>query len=106
MTGDRYPENMPILYRNALDSMPSDFARAAWLWAVERPGMDRMGYAADWFALEADSIRKSLAPIFDMAAKAHGLPEHSSDLMEFILKRHANFRFGGNVNPDYLGEPT
>ena len=94
-------DNLPILYRNALDAMPSDFARDAWLWAIERPGMDRMGYGGDRFALEAAKLASIPAPMLDAAAKMHGLGKADPDLMAFILKRHANWRFGGNVAPNY-----
>lgn len=96
-----YPENMPILYRNALDAMPNDFARDVWLWAVERSGMDRMGYRADRFAIEADKLVRRLTPMLAAGASVHGLQGHNRDLMDFILKRHANWRFGGNVSPSY-----
>jgi hypothetical protein len=101
----QYPANMPVLYRNALDVMPSDFARDVWLWAVERPGMDCMGYGADRFALEADAIVKTLVPLLRAGSKLHGLDDYDPDLLAFIMKRHANWRFGGNQSPNYLPPP-
>jgi hypothetical protein len=100
------PENMPILYRNALDSLPSDFARDVWLWAAERPGMDPMCYKADRFAIEADKLVRDLMPMLDASAGIHGLQGHDPELMSFFLKRHANWRFGGNLSPPYAESKT
>lgn len=94
-------ENMPILYKNIMSGLPSDFARDVFLWASDRPENDRMCYRAEKFAIDADNLVKILAPMFDTAAKIHGLDRHDPDLLDFILKRHANFSWGGNVAPSY-----
>ena len=109
-------ENLPVLYRNVMDGLPSDFARDAFLWAVERPGEDRMCYRAERFAREADALVKTLAPMFDAASRIlseqmpHLSPNevrgHDPDLMRFCLQRHANWRFGGNVAPSYCAVPA
>ena len=93
--------NLPILYQNIMFGLPSDFARDVFLWAVERPGEDRNCYRAERFAREAEVLRNSLAPMLDMASKLHGREAHDPDLMAFLLKRHANWRYGGNVAPEY-----
>jgi hypothetical protein len=105
-------DNLPILYRNVMDGLPSDLARDAFLWATERPGEDRMCYRAEAFAREVDQLVGTLGPLHK--AGFQGLraqkPELflgvdelavASDLMGFILTRHANWRFGGNVKPTY-----
>lgn len=100
--------NMPILYRNILDSLPSQIARDAFLWATERPGEDRNCYRAERFSHEVGYLTSTLPTMLDMAARIgveHGIgtsKTHSPDLMRFILTRHANWRFGGNVSPSYL----
>lgn len=94
-------DNLPILYRNIMDGLPSDFARDAFLWAVERPGEDRMCYRAEAFAREVDQLVGVLTPLLDAGAKVHGGEAHDPDLMAFIFKRHANWRFGGNQSPSY-----
>lgn len=94
-------DNFPIIYRNVMDGLPSDFARDVFLWAVERPGEDRMCYRAEAFALEAASFVRQAVPMLDAAARSHGLKNHDPDLLNFILKRHANWRFGGNQSPTY-----
>jgi hypothetical protein len=94
-------QNLPILYRNCLDGMPSDLAKDAWLWATERSGMDRMLYAADRFAMEVHKCVERLTPMMEEAARLHGRAGHDPDLMRFILTRHANWRFGGNLKPSY-----
>lgn len=102
-------ENMPTLYRNVMDGLPSDLARDAFLWAVERPDEDRHCYRAEAFAREVDKLANDLKPMLDAAAgvyaKAGNVPEMSdtakADLMAFILTRHANLRWGGNVTADY-----
>jgi hypothetical protein len=95
------PENMPILYQNIMFGLPSDFARSVFLWAVERPGEDRMCYRAEKFAQEAHALVERLTPMLDLRAKMNGLEAHDPDLMAFFLKRHANWRYGGNVAPSY-----
>ena len=99
-------DNLPILYRNCLDQYPTQFGKDVWLWAVERPGMDHNCYAADRFTNEVLALVDYASPILDAAARTHGLAHHDPALMNFILARHANWRFGGNVKPSYaLGEP-
>ena len=101
-------DNIPILYRNVMDGLPSDLSRDAFLWATERPGEDRMCYRAERFAREVHSLVDVLGHLhnasFDILEKQKGLkvdPEVRADLMNFILTRHANWRFGGNVKPSY-----
>lgn len=94
-------ENMPTLYNNIMDGLPSDFARDVFLWAVERPGEDRMCYRAERFAREVETLCRQLRPVLDASAKMHGMEEHDPELMKFILKRHANWRVGGNQSPPY-----
>ena len=94
-------DNLPILYRNIMDGLPSDFARDVFLWAVERPGEGPMCYRAEASAREADRLVSFLTPLLDAGAKVHGADAHDPDLMAFILKRHANWRFGGNLSPSY-----
>lgn len=95
--------NLSILYRNIMDGLPSDLASDAFLWATERPGEDRMCCRAERFAREAHEIVATLRPLLDKAAEAHGLPACDPDLKAFILRRHANWCFGGNVSPSYAG---
>ena len=92
--------NLPILYRNIFDGLPSDLARDAFLWATDRPDNDRMCYVAEAYAREVDKLQSDLSPMLDAS---RGAP-HDPSLMAFILKRHANWRFGGNVAPDFLEE--
>ena len=96
-------DNFPIIYRNVMDGLPSDSAREVFLWAVERPGEDRMCYRAEAFAWEADSFVRRAVPMLDAGARIYGLEKHDPDLLNFILKRHANWRFGGNQSPTYAG---
>ena len=111
------PANMPILYQNIMAGLPSDLARDAFLFASELTQGDPMLYKAEAFAREVDGLvkslapmldcgakqLKSLAPMLDCGAKQHGRDAYDPDLMRFILKRHANWRFDGNVSPEYAG---
>lgn len=109
MKQGEYPENMPVLYRNALDAMPSDYARDVWLWAVERQGMDPMGYKADAYALEWEWAANFIGGLVDKANAVNsrlqtGLelpPVEKSDLLNFIERRRANLRMGDNQRPSY-----
>lgn len=99
-----YSENMPILYRNIMDGLPSAFAREVFLWAAERsPVDDRSLYIAEDFAHEANTLTKALNPMLEFSAKQHDCGDVCvlADLEKFTLKRHANYRFCGNVNPAY-----
>ena len=93
--------NLPVLYQNIMDGLPTDFARDAFLWATERLGEDRMCYRAERFAREADALIRAIIPMLDASAKLHGRESHDPDLLAFVLKRHANWRFGGNQSPTY-----
>lgn len=97
--------NLPILYRNVMDGLPSAFACDVFLWAVDRPNEDRMCYRAEFFAREADYLYRTLGTILSLPTIRENnsgfTDEIRADLMAFILKRHANWRYGGNQNPGY-----
>ena len=99
--------DMPILYQNIMFGMKSDLGRDAFLWATDRPGDDRMCYRAERFAHEVENMVAKMTPMLDAATRictASGISDrdtHDPDLMNLILKRHANWRFGGNVAPTY-----
>ena len=94
--------NLPVLYQNILFGLPSDLSRDAFLWAVEQPGEDRMCYRAEAFAREVARLEGDLSPMLEAAASAHGLDSVPEGLMQFILTRHANGRFGGNKAPSHV----
>lgn len=94
-------QNLPILYQNIMFGLKSDLGRDVFLWATERPGEEVMCYRAERFAHEVEQLVSRLRPILDAAARQHGMDAHDPDLMRFILVRHANWRFGGNLSPDY-----
>ena len=94
-------ENMPILYTNIMDGLPSGLAKEAFLWAVERPGEDRMCYRAERFALQVHQAAERLRPMLAFSAHQHGMDAPDPSLTAFILRRHANLNFGGNVSPPY-----
>lgn len=96
--------NMPILWQNAMLWVQTEIGRKAWIWFMETRGGDDK--AADRYAWEVDTLVMRLRPMIDAANKAHGAADEViDDLMRFILVRHANFRFGGNVRPAFLEPP-
>lgn len=97
-------DNLPILYQNIMFGLQTDFARDVFFWAVERPNEDRMCYRAEAFAREANDLISLSTPMLDAAARIHGRDRHDPDLMAFLLTRHANWRYGGNVNPPYASK--
>ena len=110
---DDKPENLPILYQNIMLGLRSNQAKAAFLWAVEQPGECRACYRAEAFARDVDDL---VAQITMIERSARILQEQkpyldadvarvSSGVLAFILRRHANWRFGGNVAPSYTGMP-
>jgi hypothetical protein len=99
--------NIPILYRNVMDSLPSGFARDIFLWATDKFPNDRMVYKAEAFAREAESIAYVSGMLVTLARKNYPdmTDEQCSDLIEFIRVRHANWRLGGNIK-DMPGRVT
>jgi len=103
--------NMPVLYRNIMDGLENDYQRKVFLWATERPENDRLCYVAEKFAREADFFKGALSGLLDIQDKVakragtHRLNANQrEDLIRYHMKRHANYRFGGNVNPPYARE--
>jgi len=94
-------ENMPILYRNIMDGLPSDIARDAFLWATDRPNEDRCCYRAESFAREVHELTMSVEEMLGMAAKVHGQEAYDPNLLRFIQTRHANWFYEGNAKPSY-----
>jgi len=94
-------KNMPILYQNIMYGLPSDFARDAFLWATDQSGNDKKCYSAEKFAREADALVKTLTPMLNASAQLHNRDKHDPDLMDYILKRHANKRYDNNKSPTY-----
>lgn len=96
--------NMPVLWQNALAGFSTEIARKAWVWFAETRGAG-MQYAADRYAEEVDKLVLTIRPMLSVAARAHssnGSDEVLDDLLRFILMRHANWRLGGNVRPEFL----
>lgn len=104
------PTNLPILYQNVMFGLKSEIGRMAFLWATERPGEGELCYRAEAFAHEVECLIETITalihigeyqaflqrsrPLMDLAAE--------TDLLHYILARHANERFGGNLKPTYL----
>lgn len=101
MKHENAASNLPVLYQNILFGLPSEISRDAFLWAVEQPGENRMCYRAEAFAREVGRLADALSPMLEAAAGVHGLDCVPEGLMQFILTRHANWRFGGNQHPTY-----
>ena len=93
--------NLPILYQNIMAGLPSDLACDAFLWATERADGDPMLYHAEAFAREVHDLAATLRVLLNIGAKVHGLQCYDLDLQRFMLRRHANWRFGSNLRPDY-----
>lgn len=102
--------NLPILYRNVCDGLATEIGRKAFLWAADTRDRSRFKYAAERYAHEVEVVAGRLWPM--LSAARHVSQQHHEaagrtnldfsdemlgDLQRFILKRHANWRFGGNV---------
>lgn len=102
-------QNIPVLYQNIMLGMHSNMERAAFFWAVKQPGEDRCCYRAEKFAHEVAFLAFILPVLLRAGAKRYSAQDVGDGsvpygLMDFILTRHANWRFGGNVKPPYLKE--
>ena len=93
--------NLPILYDNIMFGLPSNLARDAFLWAVEQPNEDKYCYRAESFAREVHQLVQELTPMFTSSAKIHGRDVIPEGLMDFVLTRHANWRYNGNRKINY-----
>ena len=93
--------NLPILYQNIMFGLPSNLARDAFLWAVEQPNEDRYCYRAEKFAEEVHQLVQVLTPMFTSSANILGLDAIPEGLLNFVLTRHANWRYGGNKKITY-----
>ena len=97
--------NLPVLYLNAMDSLPSDFARDLFLWASDKFENDRWAYKAEAFAREHANMIETVARLMQHCEKSKLLKtgghltteEQTKDLLRFIQSRHANYCLGGNV---------
>lgn len=90
-------DNLPILYRNIMYGLSSNFARDVFLWAVERPGEDRLCYRAEAFARKVHNRFSVLMPMLHSSARQHGREDVDPDLIGFMLERWANHEYGGNI---------
>lgn len=95
-------QNMPILWQNALSQFSTTIAQKAWVWFAETRGTGML-YQADNYAMEVERLLLSVRPKITMADKAYQMDEETlDDLLRFILKRHVNYRLGGDINPPFL----
>ena len=87
-------KNLPILYLNIMDGLPTEIARDALLWATERPENDHLCYVAEKFAHEVAHLDSSLWYLVRLGGAQHGLSIGGRiDLHAFMLRRHAHFVF-------------
>ena len=99
--------NMPVLWQNALLQYRTEVARKAWVWYAETRGSG-MQYKGDKFAGEVDKLVLTNMHFIPLGMAQHKSnpycdtsEEVMSDLMSYILRRHANWRLGGNIKPTY-----
>jgi len=105
--------NLPILYQNIMDGLPSQFSKEVFLWATDKVGDDRYAYKAEAFARQADWLIPSLKGVIDIAQlcklRRGGLlmdEETEKDLLRFMAARFANYALGGNVKTPMPDLPT
>lgn len=105
-------DNIPTLYKNVIDGLPSKFTVDTFLWATDKFPDDRMVYRAEAFAREADGLMKSVSGLLNISQmttlKTGGLlmnEDQEADLLRFFQARHANSSMGGNVRstpPEFI----
>ena len=98
--------NLPVLYDNCLSMLKSEYAKSYWLWLAENHDTSRMKHMCDRLALEVDDtcsllecgiLDKAFSLCEDQGIHIPNKKETKEDLIRFFLKRHANYRLGGNV---------
>lgn len=95
--------NMPTLWQNCVMQFSTEIARKAWIWFAETRGTGML-FDADEYASEVERLVQLVRPVCALGMRHHGVEddERIDDLMRFILTRHANAKFGGNVTPSFL----
>jgi hypothetical protein len=101
--------NLLPLLDNWCVSLKTEIARKLMLWAAETRDGSKMKYKAAKYADQVDLLVLSMRPMLAMShqilaqqrgdkmAKRCIEDEVVEDLMQFILARHANHFWGGNV---------
>ena len=96
--------NMPVLWQNCLSMFSTEIGRKAWVWFAEARGTGML-YEADRYAFEVEELVLMLRPCLEAARRRGPVElddEGLDDLLRFILIRHANWRLGANVRPEFL----
>ena len=98
--------NLPVLFQNVLAGLCTELGKKAFLWAAETRDDTHYKYPAEAYAQEVDRICEAKwvelidqhgKRLAESIADANWDRETLTDLIQFILKRHANHRFGGNI---------
>ena len=100
------PHNYTVLQRNILDTLETDEAQCAFLWACTLPDADRYQYKAEAFAREVDWLAQSIWPMIQMAAdvfRSHcpnvmlkgWSQEVAEDLHAYVMGRHTRIAHPG-----------
>ena len=91
--------NYSVCQINVMDSLETKEARAAFLWACDRPEHDRCYYKAEAFAREVDMLKPTIRALITASNMVYAMsdiggigdPSVIDDLDAFIMKRHANW---------------
>lgn len=84
--------NYSILQTNVINSLQSEDAIKAFLWACDKPD-DPRHYKAEEYAREVDALVEKLRPMLRMTSDVHGFETAPDGLERFILDRHKNLRY-------------
>lgn len=92
--------NYPILWQNIMLPLRTETGQTAFLWAAETRDTSHYKYPAEKYAHEVEKLFgffRDASPILqEVHPNASG--EVLDDLLLFLIKRHANMFWGGNVN--------
>ena len=90
--------NYPILWQNVMAGLRSETGCKAFIWAAEARDVSQFKYPAEEYAHEVEKLCGFFGDVWPKLQEIHrASDEVLSDLLLFILKRHANWRWGGNV---------
>lgn len=97
--------NLPPLLDNWCFSLRTEIARKLMLWTAEALDHSPMKYRAASYADEVDALVEFRGAVLEKGAAQHagrltgtmGTDEIVDDLTLFILTRHANHFWGGNI---------
>lgn len=99
--------NLPPLLDNVCYGLRAEAGRKAFLWSQEYLDRARFKYKAERYAHEVELLLGATPPMLALGFAQHGVAvddERQTDLLRFILVRHANHFWGRQIKRMWWGD--